>query len=78
MIARYQSSLEFEVLELPGWTGFYYGVIKNDELVTLDVVHYLPAIDGYHKRNVFQVKEKAEAIWLKETDLVLEHAIYSR
>ena len=67
----------------PNWTGFHYEVtskLNND----IDEVFYLPTINQSPTRLetghevLYQMKSKSQAIGLHCSDLVLDHAIYSK
>ena len=65
---------------VPSWTGFFQS--SSDPCEDISKVVYLPSIaESPTKMStvqeiLLQVKAKAEAIGLDETDLVLDHAIY--
>lgn len=67
---------------IPGWKGFFYNVAEKVE--NTHVVGYLPTIPKSPTsmdtvQEVLRLcKEKAESLNLTETDLVLDHAIYSK
>ena len=67
---------------IPSWKGFFYQVTKKAD--DTHVIGYLPTI-GKSPTSMDTVqevlslcKEKAEHLNLAETDLVLDHAIYSK
>ena len=68
---------------IPNWTGFHYEVTSklNDDI---DEVFYLPAINQSPTKLetvqevLYQVKSKSQAIGLQCSNLVLDHAIYSK
>ena len=78
-LLRYQSA---ENQIFPSWKGFFYEVEK--ECGDRHTVAYLPTTNKSPTKMdtvqeiLFQVKEKAEALNHKETDLVLDHAIYCK
>ena len=78
-LLRYQSAKN---QIFPSWKSFFYEVEK--ECGDRHTVAYLPTINKSPTKMdtvqeiLFQVKEKAEALNLKETDLVLDHAIYCK
>ena len=82
-LARYQLILEGEDQVIPGWKGFYQEVTDSQNK-PLHEVFYLPAINQSPTKfdtvqeMLKQVKEKASALGLTETDLVLDHAIYAK
>ena len=78
---RYQCNQNKDQI-IPGWKGFFYEITKetNDK----HVVGYLPTIRKSPTKMdtvqevLLQCKEKAEALELNETDLALDHAIFSK
>ena len=80
-VLRYQCSQETEQV-IPGWKGFFYEI--TEETDDKHVVGYLPTIRKSPTKNdtvqevLLLCKEKAESLNLTETDLVLDHAIYSK
>ena len=80
-VLRYQCSQEMEQV-IPGWKGFFYEIAE--ETGDKYIVGYLPTIRKSPTKNdtVQEIlrlcKEKAESLNLTETDLVLDHAIYSK
>ena len=67
---------------LPGWKGLFHKVVQESD--TTHIAGYLPAINKSptHMDTVqevlYQCQEKAEGLNLAETDLVLDHANYSK
>lgn len=67
---------------LPGWKGFFH--LVTEPSAETHTIGYLPPIDKSptHLDTVqevlIQCKEKAQALDLLETDLVLDHAIYAK
>ena len=84
VLARYQSKIYEKEQEIPSWTGFYYEASKPDNLSPPHSVYYLPAINQSPTKMdtvqeiLLQAKAKAEAVGLRETDVVLDHAIYCK
>ena len=70
------------IQSLPGWKGFFH--LASSQSSDLHTVGYLPPINKSptHHDTVLEVlvqcMEKAEALGLNETDLVLDHAIYAK
>jgi len=83
VLSRYKSMQEDVKQGIPSWTGFYYEVMPRTTNEPHSV-YYLPTINQSPTRFdtvqevLFQVKEKSEALGLRSTDLVLDHAIYAK
>ena len=83
VIIRHQVVQDGKAQSVPSWTGFF-NEVSNTNSEKLHSIHYLPAIDQSPTRFdtvqevLRQVKAKAEALGLMHTDLVLDHAIYTK
>ena len=81
-LLRYPSSLKGEEQVVPVWTGFFYNVSNDSN--DFHQVAYLPMIaDSPTKYStiyemLIQTKQKAESLNLDQTDLVCDHAVYSK
>ena len=79
-LLRYVCSNDDQLI--PGWKGFFHQVTEKPD--DTHVVGYLPTIPKSPTsmdtvQEVLRLcKVKAESLNLKETDLVLDHAIYSK
>lgn len=69
---------------IPNWTGFNYLLHEEGSQEPLQTVTYLPAIDQSPTKLdtvlelLLQSKAKAEYLGLKETDIVVDQAIYAK
>ena len=81
-LLRYFSRIKDEQQVIPVWTGFFYNVANDSN--HFHQVAYLPMIaDSPTKHStiyemLIQTKQKAELLNLGETDLVCDHAVYSK
>ena len=83
VLLRYKCSVDGTEQLVPNWTGFNYMIEGNVAQETHSIT-YLPAIDQSPTKMetvleiLTQSKYKAEKIGLKETDVVLDQAIYAK
>ena len=69
---------------IPNWTDFNYLLHEEGEQESLQTVTYLPAINQSPTKLdtvlelLLQSKAKAESLGLKETDIVVDQAIYAK
>ena len=81
-LLRYLNSLKDEEQVVPMWTGFFYNVSNDSN--DFHQAAYLPMIaDSPTKYSaiyemLIQTKQKAESLNLDESDLVCDHAVYSK
>ena len=81
-LLRYPSSLKGEEQVVPVWTGFFCNVSNDSN--DFHQVAYLPMkADSPTKYStiyemLIQTKQKAESLNLDQTDLVCDHAVYSK
>ena len=70
--------------DTPNWTGFNYLLHEQGDEEQVHTITYLPAINQSPTKLetvlelLMQSKEKAEALGLSETDVVLDQAIYAK